>query len=212
MNAQATQVRVGEGNGGGGSRTSRFFFKILASSLFAMVGCEYHERNAFEEFYMSWTKEEFPPVEKVRVEPYSLERCKAACEQEKCQALGYSSFRGPSEDRKLLVNHARRIGANLVMLQGQEVRTVTVPFTRSVPIITHQYGSASAQGPGGYATGDYFGTSTTYVPQVTYMPVAIVDQYAAFLRDDSALTEAERKAAAKWYRKHGQPRRNEPDG
>ena len=46
-------------------------------------------------------------------------------------------------------------------------------------------GTASAHGSGGYATGNYSGTTTTYGTQTTYLPITInrFDKMAVFLRE-----------------------------
>ena len=78
----------------------------------------------------------------------------------------------------------KTVGAQYIVVSTKYARTVqgAIPITTFAPQTTYSNGTASAFGSGGYATGTYNGTSTTYSQQTSYMPysVARYDQLAVY--------------------------------
>jgi len=82
------------------------------------------------------------------------------------------------------VAQGKTVGAQYIVVSTKYARTVqgAIPITTFAPQTTYSNGTASAFGSGGYATGTYNGTSTTYSQQTSYMPysVARYDQLAVY--------------------------------
>jgi len=85
--------------------------------------------------------------------------------------VGYSSFNGNGNagSQGNVIAQARTVGASVVMVKNARAGTQTgvMPYTTYNPgqiITTNSSGTANAYGTGGYAYGNYQGTSTTYVP------------------------------------------------
>lgn len=93
-------------------------------------------------------------------------------------ALGFSNFNGPTESVAGAVAQGKSVGAQYVVVSRQFARTVqgSIPMTTFAPQTTYTNGTVNAFGPGGSATGNYSGTSTTYTQQTTYIPFTI-DRY-----------------------------------
>lgn len=100
--------------------------------------------------------------------------------------IGYSSFNGSasSYSESDIQKQASVIGASIVLVKSAytNTRTGAIPYTVQNPgqtIYSNSTGTANAYGSGGWATGTYSGTTTTYVPggTSTYSIPYSVDRY-----------------------------------
>ncbi|WP_425408512.1 hypothetical protein [Hyphococcus sp.] len=98
--------------------------------------------------------------------------------------IGYSAFNGPIEKSKKALSKAREIGATKVVLLREHTDTIQGAYTinGTKAVTTQHNGMVSAYGSGGYASGSYWGTSTSYVPTQTQIPYSVsrYDQTALF--------------------------------
>lgn len=96
--------------------------------------------------------------------------------------IGSASFNGVLEGRDAVVKQARAVGAHAVVTSWEYTNTVNsvVPITTSQPVTSYHSGTVSGYGYG--SLGSYSGSSTTYVPQTTFVPVTTekYDQNAVF--------------------------------
>lgn len=94
--------------------------------------------------------------------------------------IGESSFNGALEDEEGAKEQAQKVGAHAVLLYSEftDSRSGVIPFTSTRPVTTFHSGTVSAGGVGGA----YAGTSTTYVPQTTFIPYNVrrYDQMALY--------------------------------
>lgn len=86
--------------------------------------------------------------------------------------IGESSFNAGSVATSNAKYHARRVGAEIVLLYSQYTDTVSGSMPLTLPDTKHQrtYGSASAYGSGGYANAYGSSHTTTYGTRTTYIP------------------------------------------
>lgn len=91
---------------------------------------------------------------------------------------GVSDFVGPAANQSGAVSQAKKVGAAVVLLSSKYQNTVTGAMPLTLPTATTSFssGTANAYGSGGFATGNYSGTTTTYGTQTTYIPYS-VDKY-----------------------------------
>ncbi len=78
-------------------------------------------------------------------------------------SLGESSFYGPLESNGALIDQARKVGAEIVLVSrvlGQRVQGVT-PYTTYEPVTVYRFGGRRGQR-----------VDTAFVPQTNYMPYA----------------------------------------
>lgn len=98
--------------------------------------------------------------------------------------VGYADFNGPMQSMAGAIAQAKNIGAQYVVAARQYTGTVSgaIPITTLQPQTTYTSGTVSATGSGGYATGTYNGTSTTYSSQTSYIPYSVTryEQRAIF--------------------------------
>jgi hypothetical protein len=106
--------------------------------------------------------------------------------------IGYSAFNsGLRQPDDFAITQGRAVGADLVVIANPRytgTTTSSVPFTTNVPITTtgsstsYSSGSATAFGSRGFATVIGSGitttdsSSTTWIPQTTYIPITINHQ------------------------------------
>jgi len=86
--------------------------------------------------------------------------------------IGESSFNAGSVATSNAKYHARRVGAEIVLLYNQYTDTVSgsMPLTLPDTKTSTTYGSASAYGSGGYANAYGSSYTTTYGTKTTYIP------------------------------------------
>jgi hypothetical protein len=104
--------------------------------------------------------------------------------------IGFASFDGPPASREQLMEQARNVGAQAVILTGEYSRTAegvapSLSFQPGQTYTTQERGSF--MGNNGYASGTYSGSSTTTTPgtfQTQYTPyqMQIYSQGAIFWR------------------------------
>jgi S1-C subfamily serine protease len=98
--------------------------------------------------------------------------------------IGISDFNGPVRGVAGAVAQGKTVGAQYVVVSREYANTVqgAIPMTTLVPQTTYSNGTVNAFGSGGYATGTYNGTSTTYSQETSYIPfsVARYDQKAVY--------------------------------
>lgn len=158
----------------------------------AFAGCT----GGYGKFYNRLCMTDLPPVKHAEVYAYS-DRTLQDLRSRGYIVVGYSSFNGALEDKSLAVNQAKKNGADIVLLRqaytGSTQTTLALPqyhAPQTTTVNSHQSGTVNAYGSGGYAYGNYSGTSTSYITTPGYttysnVPITIhrYDQYAVFLRN-----------------------------
>jgi len=122
-------------------------------------------------------------------------------------AVGAATFNGPMNNIGGAIAQAKKVGASVVVANRRYTDTLSgvLPLTMPTSQTSYSNGTVNAYGSGGFATGTYSGTTTTYGSETTYMPysVARYDQQAIFFAPikrvgvgiiPRALTEAEAQA------------------
>ena len=107
--------------------------------------------------------------------------------------IGFSSFQGPPQSQDMLLSHAKKIGADVVLLTSVYLgrQQTAVPFVQYHPGQTSTTTSsgtvnANVYGSGGgyaYGTGNYSGSSTTTSPgtfSTQVVPVTVQSLLLAF--------------------------------
>lgn len=92
--------------------------------------------------------------------------------------IGVSDFVGPAANVNDALSQAKSVGAAVVAITSKYQNTVSGALPLTLPNSTTSYttGSANIVGSGGYGTGTYNGTTTTYGTQTTMIPYS-VDRY-----------------------------------
>jgi len=92
--------------------------------------------------------------------------------------VGYSCFVGRAASAEEALEQGAAVGARLVVVSGKFAgrRTGYLPLSTPSTATTYSSGAVNAYGTGGYAYGNYSGTSTTTSYQTSYIPYQ-VDQY-----------------------------------
>lgn len=90
-------------------------------------------------------------------------------------AVGYSSFEGPMGKQSSALKQAKKIGAQYVVMNAEHSSTTTGAFPLTMPTTSTSFsnGSVNAYGSGGFASGSYNGTTTTYGTSTTMIPYSI---------------------------------------
>lgn len=90
-------------------------------------------------------------------------------------AVGYSSFNSPNSKVSDAVKWAGKLKARYVVVATQLSSSTTASIPITVPTSTTSVtnGQATAYGSGGYASGNYSGTTTTYGSQTSYIPFTV---------------------------------------
>jgi S1-C subfamily serine protease len=98
--------------------------------------------------------------------------------------VGYASFNGPAANIQGALAQAKKVGATFVVANRRYTNTISgaIPLVTPTSQTSYVNGTANAYGSGGYASGTYTGTVTTYGTETSYMPysVAHFDQQAVF--------------------------------
>lgn len=121
--------------------------------------------------------------------------------------IGHSNFVGPAQNQSGAVAQAKTVGAARVLIYSKYRNTVTGSIPITVPTATTSYSSGTVNtfGSGGYGTGMYSGTTTTYGTETTEIPYSVdkYEQYALFFAPlertglgilTAKLSDAERQA------------------
>lgn len=89
--------------------------------------------------------------------------------------LGFSSFNSPNSKTGDAVRFAKKLKAShlMILTHLESTRTASMPLTLPTTSTAVSNGNVSAYGSGGYASGNYSGTTTTYGSQTTYIPITI---------------------------------------
>lgn len=95
--------------------------------------------------------------------------------------IGYTYFNASNTKTKDGLKFAKKLKARFIVVGTKYTgsNSGSIPITTPTTSTTYSSGNASAYGSGGYATGNYSGTSTTYGSKTTYMPFS-VDRYDKF--------------------------------
>jgi len=98
--------------------------------------------------------------------------------------VGVAAFVGPAGNPSDALDQARKVGAARVIITSKFRNTVSGSIPLTLPNTTTSFnsGTANVYGSGGFATGNYSGTTTTYGTQTTYIPYSVdrYDQVAIF--------------------------------
>ena len=89
--------------------------------------------------------------------------------------IGFSSFNSNNAKTGDAMRFAKKISARYVVLATRLASSTSsaIPMTTPTTTTSVTNGSVSAQGTGGYASGTYNGTTTTYGSQTSYIPITI---------------------------------------
>jgi hypothetical protein len=98
--------------------------------------------------------------------------------------VGYANFNAADRGVYGAIAQAKLVHAAVVVVNKKYTNTVSgaIPLTLPTSQTTYSSGTVNAVGSGGFATGTYNGTSTTYGTQTTMIPYSInrYDQTAIF--------------------------------
>ncbi|HXC17498.1 MAG TPA: PDZ domain-containing protein [Holophagaceae bacterium] len=167
---------------------------LLLLTLAITLGCT--RPNPYSNFYHStgalptvYVPEDFETVNgPARIYSYSsnITQDNQAMLENGYIEIGYSSFNGSasSSSESDIQKQASVIGASVVLVKSAytNTRTGSIPYTVQNPgqtIYSNSTGTANTYGSGGWATGTYSGSTTTYVPGGTsnYSIPYSVDRY-----------------------------------
>ncbi len=164
---------------------------LLAAAL--LSGCQSGFSQFYEDHSAPWQGQLVVPTADPRVVSGggNADQVIASMWADGYALIGISSFNGPDTGRAAVVLQGRKVGAELIVLDVQFTNTNqgTIPITTQQAITSTTRGNAFVSGTGGAAYGTYSGTTTTMVPQTTYIPYS-VDRY-----DQQALYFAHMKAS-----------------
>jgi hypothetical protein len=151
---------------------------LLAVAL--LSGCQSGFSQFYEDYSTPWQGQLIAPTGDPRVVPGggNADQVVASMFADGYVLIGVSSFNGPTESRTAAIQQARKVGAERIVLDVQYTNTNqgAIPLTTQQVVTSTTRGTASAYGTGGSAYGTYSGTTTTTVPQTTYIPYS-VDRY-----------------------------------
>lgn len=90
-------------------------------------------------------------------------------------AVGYSSFNSKNSKTRDAERFAKEIGARYLIVGTalKSSRSGAIPIQSPTSTTTFTHGNAQVNGTGGYASGTFNGTSTTYGSQTTMLPFTI---------------------------------------
>jgi hypothetical protein len=88
--------------------------------------------------------------------------------------IGHSSFNGTAENENGVIEQAKAVGADRVVIYGKYARTVQTAMPLTVPTTQTSTTTGTVFGSGGMAT--VMGHTTTYGSETTYVPMSI-DRY-----------------------------------
>ena len=101
--------------------------------------------------------------------------------------IGYTYFNANNTKTKDGLKFAKKLKARYIVVGTQYTGTNTgsIPITTPTSSTTYSSGTASAHGSGGYASGTYSGTSTTYGSKTTYMPFSVnrYDKFGIYFKE-----------------------------
>ena len=100
------------------------------------------------------------------------------------EVVGSASFNGPMNNIHGAIDQAKKVGASIVVANRKYTNTVSgvLPLTMPTTQTSYTNGTVNAYGSGGFASGNYSGTTTTYGSETTYIPYSVTryDQQALF--------------------------------
>jgi len=87
--------------------------------------------------------------------------------------IGYSGMNGPLPKLKDAVQFGQKIHVKYIVIGTEQAasRQINVPITTPTTRTSETTGNVTAFGSGGFAQGNYSGTTTTYGSQTTYIPI-----------------------------------------
>ena len=147
---------------------------LICAVMFLCFGC----RNPYTDFYHPYqsvigNSAFIQPNGNPSIYGYSanMDHDNRAMQENGYVMVGYSSFNGGGNagSESSVIAQAREVGASVVLVKNSAAgtRSGVIPYTTYNPgqvITTNSSGTANAYGSGGYAYGNYQGTTTTYVP------------------------------------------------
>lgn len=157
----------------------RFFTLAIMGSSFLLSGCI----NNFAEFYQGQADARLiptyvPSTEEVRIiSTNDLAKDEKILIRQGFMPIGRSSFNANTGTvtRDSLVQHAQKIGAQVVLLKSVVTGTENRVMALNTPTTSTSYTTSNAQayGSGGYANAYGNSTTTTYGSQTNYIPYTI---------------------------------------
>jgi len=151
---------------------------VLAAPL--VSGCQSGFSQFYEDYSGPWQGQLIAPSNEPRVVSASgsIDDVVSSMWSDGYALIGISSFNGPNETREAAIDQARKVGAEIIVMNVQYTNTSqgAIPITTQQTVTSNTRGSVSSYGASGPAYGTYSGTTTTVVPQTTYIPYAI-DRY-----------------------------------
>jgi hypothetical protein len=156
--------------------------RIIAGLLLALLlsGCEnpyrkYYQPNAGMTPEILAQRRVAPPPERPEVyrgnDPNSD---LAALMDDGYAVIGHSSFNGTAENENAMVEQAKAVGADRVVIYGKYARTIQTAMPLTVPTTQTSTTTGTVFGSGGMAT--VSGYTTTHGSETTYVPISI-DRY-----------------------------------
>lgn len=101
--------------------------------------------------------------------------------------IGYTSFNSPNDKIKDAERFAKKLHARyyIALTELTSSSTAVMPLTLPNTTTSVTRGNISASGSGGYASGTYSGTTTTYGSETTYIPFTVsrFDKFAVYFAE-----------------------------
>lgn len=101
--------------------------------------------------------------------------------------IGFTSFSTDNGKTSDAVRLAKKLKARFLIIRTNltSSSTTSVPLTLPTTQTSYTSGTANAYGSGGYASGTYSGTTTTYGTKTTYIPITVerFDKLAVFFQE-----------------------------
>jgi tetratricopeptide (TPR) repeat protein len=153
--------------------------------------------GGYGQFYQPHADKQFPPTEHVQLFQYSKEALDNLA-QNGYLVIGSSSFNGPDQSNYTAINQAKKVGADIVLLNSKYTGTahgsLSLPeyhAPQTTTVTTHESGHINIYGAGGSAHGNFSGSSNSYITSPGYttyknVPFSIdrYDHLAVFLRKE----------------------------
>jgi PDZ domain len=150
--------------------------------LLTIAGCG---TNPYKQYYQAsqWVSPQYLSERRVAPPPDRSELLRGNDPKTDIEALaadgyvviGTSSFNGPQGDESKVLEQAKEVGAERVLIYGKYTNTIqtAMPLTLPNTQTSLTTGSATAFGTGGTATAYGSAMTTTYGTQTTYVPITI---------------------------------------
>lgn len=151
--------------------------------------------GGYGQFYQPHADKQFPPSENVQLFQYSKESLDNLT-QNGYLVIGSSSFNGPDQSNYTAINQAKKVGADIVLLNSKYTGTahgsISLPeyhAPQTTTVTTHESGHINIYGAGGSAYGNFSGSSNSYITSPGYttyknVPFPLIDMITSLFSSE----------------------------